>query len=120
VQRLVLALALALGCTHTTSTPAPSEPIAAAPLAVPIYPDAVEAGLSGGPEPVETFVVHQPVAQVRLFYTRQRLAGFDLDQGELSREKPLCATDRLAKQRHCISVTDENGATTIRIATSSL
>lgn len=104
---------VALGCSGSSATQPPTrypEP-ADAPLQLPEYPGAIEAGVSGGPEPVATKIALDPVDAVRAFYSRERLTGFDVLDGDLTTANPLHVRDASGRRDYFISVYAENGVT---------
>ena len=119
---LLVTLAVALGCGRSSpKQPESHSPDAVpAPSELPVYPGAIEAGVSSGPEPVEMEIALDPVDVVRAFYSKERLIGFEVLEGDFTTVRPLHVRDSVDHRDYFITVYEDNGVTMIRIATKAL
>ena len=120
---LFILCAAALDCAGSAAkrTEARTPEATLAPRWLPEYPGAWDAGSSGGTdEPVSYEVVSDPVDSVRAFYSRERLAGFEVLEGDLTTAAPLHVRDAAGHRDLFIAVYEEDRVTMIRITTKPL
>jgi len=121
VVALLIGEASACGGSAAKSPTSTARPLAAQPTAkphqVPEYPGAELGGVTGGvAHMVMVSIASDSVQQVRAFYSKQRLTGFEVLEGDLSKESPLHVRDAVGGQEFLITVYDEKGATMIEVA----
>lgn len=103
----------ALGVSHAEG------PVGAQPLALPVFPGAIQAGAPEGSGPItQTWIANASIVDVRAFYTPPHLPGFQVDIEEGSREHPRHIVDGLGHRSYELAVYEDNGATMIAITTA--
>ncbi len=123
----LLALALASACRTApapgvSSSPAVvgvGDPAGVQPLALPVYPGAVEAGVTEGPgKLVQTFTTPDGVETVRGFFTPPHLPGFEVSIDAGTVDQPRRIRDLAGHRDYSVAVSDRGQGTAIEITTT--